>query len=189
MGYGPMCPQANGTSPGPSPVNELLFADQPWFNMYPPPSQQVQSEDCLRVNVYSPANASAAPVMVWIYGGGLMSGDSGGFLYPPESLVAKDVVVVTFNYRLGALGYLAHPDFGDTNFGLYDQIKALEWVQKNIAAFGGDPDNGTIFGQSAGGTSVLALMVSPLSKGLFHGAIAESPAVFESLDIDVSEAG
>jgi para-nitrobenzyl esterase len=125
--------------------------------------------------------------MVFIHGGALTSGSGQG---PYKGIVNQNTVLVTINYRLGFLGYFAHPELGDaTNFGLLDQVKALEWVQKNIAAFGGDPDRVTIFGESAGGTSVLALMVSPLSKGLFHGAIAESPAVFESLDIDVSEAG
>merc|ERR1712057_3141 len=183
--YGPMCPQVNSSV---APVDELLFADQPWNHAMPPPAQQVQSEDCLRVNVYSPANASAAPVMVWIHGGALVTGDSGGFAYPAESLVAKDVVVVTFNYRLGALGYLAHPDFGDTNFGLYDQIKALEWVQKNIAAFGGDPDNVTIFGQSAGGASVAFLLVSPLSEKLFNRAIIQSGDTLQSQNVTAEDA-
>ena len=89
-------------------------------------------------------------------------------------MVGKGVVLVTFNYRLGALGFFAHPDLNNTNFGLFDQIKALEWVQENIEQFGGDPDNVTIFGESAGGASVEMLMVSPLTKGLFHGAIVES---------------
>merc|ERR1711981_541658 len=183
--YGPMCPQANSSA---APVDELLFADQPWNHAMPPPAQQVQSEDCLRVNVYSPANASAAPVMVWIHGGALVTGDSGGFAYPAETLVAKDVVVVTFNYRLGALGYLAHPDFEDTNFGLYDQIKALEWVQKNIAAFGGDPDSVTIFGQSAGGASVAFLLVSPLSEKLFNRAIIQSSDTLQSQNVTAEDA-
>merc|ERR1711977_394473 len=151
---------------------------------------EMSEDECLALNVYSPTTNETAnlPVMVWIHGGALIQGT--GQSYPPESLVAQNTVLVTINYRLGFLGYFAHPELGDaTNFGLLDQIKALEWVQKNIAAFGGDPDRVTIFGESAGGTSVLALMVSPLSKGLFHGAIAESPAVFESLDIDVSKAG
>merc|ERR1711884_625356 len=147
------------------------------------------SEDCLVLNVFSPDlnTTEKAPVMVWIQGGNLMMGSSQDYL--PQSIVSKDVVLVTINYRLGFLGYFAHPDLNATNFGLQDQVKALEWVQKNIGAFGGDPSQVTIFGQSAGGASVLALMVSPLSEGLFQGAISESGAVFESLNVTMSEAG
>ena len=98
-------------------------------------------------------------------------------------------MVVTINYRLGFLGYFAHPDLEDTNFGLLDQVKALEWVQQNIASFGGDPDRVTIFGESAGASSVLALMVCPLAEGLFTNAIAESPALFESVNVTKEEGG
>jgi len=153
------------------------------------------SEDCLFLNVFTPSlnesskneSSNGAPVMVWIHGGALFVGSGAG--YPPQNLAAKGVVVVTINYRLGLLGYFAHPDLNGTNFGLQDQVKALEWVKNNIADFGGNPDQVTIFGQSAGATSVLALMVSPLSEGLFAGAIAESAAPNESLDISMSEAG
>merc|ERR1711959_288583 len=148
------------------------------------------SEDCLFLNVFTPSlneSSNGAPVMVWIHGGGLFTGT--GATYSPENLAAKGVVVVTINYRLGLLGYFAHPDLNGTNFGLQDQVKALEWVKNNIADFGGNPDQVTIFGQSAGAASVLALMVSPLSEGLFAGAIAESAAPIESLDISMSEAG
>ena len=146
------------------------------------------SEDCLQLNVFSPDTntTSKKPVMVFIHGGALTAGSGQG---PYKGIVHQDMVLVTMNYRLGFLGWLAHPELGETNFGLLDQIKALKWVQHNIEAFGGDPDRVTIFGESAGGTSVLALMVSPLSKGLFHGAIAESPAVFESVDITMLNAG
>merc|ERR1711933_433094 len=148
------------------------------------------SEDCLFLNVFTPSlneSSNGAPVMVWIHGGSLFVGSGAG--YPPKNLAAKGVVVVTINYRLGLFGYFAHPDLNGTNFGLQDQVKALEWVKNNIADFGGNPDQVTIFGQSAGATSVLALMVSPLSEGLFAGAIAESAAPNESLDISMSEAG
>ena len=120
------------------------------------------SEDCLVLNVFSPSVSATAkaPVMVWIHGGSLVSGS--GQDYPPQSIVSKDVILVTINYRLGYLGYLAHPELNATNFGLLDQVKALEWVQANIGAFGGDPSQVTIAGESAGGASVQALMVSPL---------------------------
>merc|ERR1711933_56533 len=130
------------------------------------------SEDCLFLNVFTPSlneSSNGAPVMVWIHGGSLFTGT--GATYSPEDLAAKGVVVVTINYRLGLLGYFAYPDLNGTNFGLQDQVKALEWVKNNIADFGGNPDQVTIFGESAGAGSVLALMVSPLSEGLearFH---------------------
>merc|ERR1712057_94373 len=148
------------------------------------------SEDCLFLNVFTPSlneSSNGAPVMVWMHGGGLFTGTGAG--YSPQNLAAKGVVVVTINYRLGLFGYFAHPDLNGTNFGLQDQVKALEWVKNNIADFGGNPDQVTIFGESAGGSSVLALMVSPLSEGLFAGAIAESAAPIESLDVSMSEAG
>merc|ERR1719420_2109435 len=146
------------------------------------------SEDCLGLNVYAPSLAEKLPVMVWIHGGSLDSG--AGSLYPGEVLAnAGNVIVVTINYRLGFLGYIAHPDLNGTNFGLLDQVKALEWVRENIASFGGDPSNVTIFGESAGGASVLALMVSPLSEGLFQRVISESASVMESPNVTVSEGG
>merc|ERR1739848_617031 len=148
------------------------------------------SEDCLFLNVFTPSlneSINGAPVMVWIHVGSLFVGTGAGYL--PENLAAKGVVVVTINYRLGLLGYFAHPDLNGTNFGLQDQVKALEWVKNNIADFGGNPEQVTIFGQSAGAGSVLALMVSPLSEGLFAGAIAESAAPIESPDVSMSEAG
>jgi len=140
----------------------------------------VESEDCLRLNVYSPKlnPLKGAPVMVWIHGGALRYGS--GDAYLPEGFLKKGNVLVTINYRLGELGFFAHPSLVDsgedltTNFGLLDQIKSLEWVKENIKNFGGDPENVTIFGESAGGLSVAALLVSPLSKGLFHKAIVQS---------------
>lgn len=139
------------------------------------------SEDCLSLNIWAPATATKAPVIVWIHGGALLAGSSKEPLYDGAALAAKGVVVVSINYRLGVLGYLAHPELSaesplgvSGNYGLLDQIAALGWVQKNIAAFGGDPDNVTIAGESAGGLSVLYLMASPLAKGLFDKAIAQS---------------
>jgi para-nitrobenzyl esterase len=141
-----------------------------------------QSEDCLTINVWTPgADPNAKrPVMVWIYGGAFIIGTSRLPEYSGVPLAQKGAVVVSFNYRLGQLGFFAHPALeqerpsGPMNFGLLDQVAALEWVQENIAAFGGDPDNVTIFGESAGGQSVLSLMASPLARGLFNKAIAQS---------------
>lgn len=137
------------------------------------------SEDCLTLNVWTPAAVGNAgkPVMVWIHGGALVFGGGGVPLYDGAALAKRDVVVVTINYRLGALGFFAHPALGDggpMNFGLLDQVAALKWVQRNIDAFGGDPGNVTIFGESAGAQSVLALYASPLARGLFHRGIAQS---------------
>ncbi len=140
------------------------------------------SEDCLFLNVWTPdvQAAGTLPVMVWIHGGGLAFGSGGVQVYDGEPLARRGVVIVTLNYRMGALGFFSHPALdaeptGYQNFGLLDQIAALQWVQKNIAAFGGDPGNVTIFGQSAGAESVLALYGSPLARGLFHKGIAQSP--------------
>lgn len=140
-------------------------------------------EDCLYLNVFTQgANAGARrPVMVWIHGGALIFGSGGLDIYDGSALAKRGMVVVTINYRLGALGFFAHPALdkehpgGPNNFGLLDQIAALQWVQKNIASFGGDPAQVTVFGQSAGAQSILALMASPLAPGLFRSAIAESP--------------
>jgi para-nitrobenzyl esterase len=141
-------------------------------------------EDCLSLNVYAPARADRGkklPVMFWIHGGSLVTG--AGSLYGPAELVARDVVVVTINYRLGALGFLAHPALSaetpagaSGNYGMVDQVAALRWTQRNIRRFGGDPGNVTIFGESSGGTSVHTQLVSPLARGLFAKAIAQSGA-------------
>ncbi len=142
------------------------------------------SEDCLYLNVFAPApataprHASGLPVMVWIHGGALVGGESND--YNPSGLVADGVIVVTINYRLGALGFLAHPALADHpggpsgDYGLMDQQAALRWVRGNIRAFGGNPANVTIFGESAGGQSVLLQIASPTAHGLFARAIAES---------------
>ena len=142
------------------------------------------SEDCLTLNVWTPypAPAKQAPVMVWIHGGAFLNGGSSIAYYSGQNITEKSgVVVVSINYRLGALGFLAHPSLGSGsgNYGLQDQQAALGWVQKNIAAFGGDPNNVTVFGESAGGISICLHLVSPGSKGLFHRAIMESGACLE----------
>jgi para-nitrobenzyl esterase len=141
-----------------------------------------QSEDCLTLNVWSPQAAKNAPVMVWIHGGAHRLGSGTFAIYDGTELARQGVVLVTINYRLGLLGYFAHPaisaanprDEALGNYGLMDQQAALRWVQENIAAFGGDPSNVTVFGESAGGASVIYLLASPKSKGLFAKAIVES---------------
>jgi para-nitrobenzyl esterase len=142
-----------------------------------PFGQASMSEDCLFLNVFTPRTGGRHPVMVWIHGGALVTGESND--YNPAKLAGDDVTVVTINYRLGALGFLAHPALADANgqsgdYGLMDQQAALRWVQRNIARFGGDPRNVTIFGESAGGLSTLAQVASPAARGLFARAIAES---------------
>ncbi len=141
------------------------------------------SEDCLYLNVWTPAKSPDAklPVMVWIHGGGHTTGSGAASFYEGTRLARQGVVVVTINYRLGPFGYLAHPllskesDRGVSgNYGLLDQVAALRWARRNIAAFGGDPGCVAIFGESAGAVSVCRLMVSPLAEGLFHRAIAQS---------------
>ncbi|GFO28692.1 carboxylic ester hydrolase [Plakobranchus ocellatus] len=133
-----------------------------------------QSEDCLYINVHAPAGLSrSVPVMVWIHGGGYRTGH--GAPYNGERLAAKGVVMVSFNYRLDALGFLSmENDLMPGNYGMLDQVAALKWVKDNIASFGGDPQRVTIFGESAGSTSVSLLLLSPLARGLFQGAIMES---------------
>jgi para-nitrobenzyl esterase len=140
------------------------------------------SEDCLTLNVWKPAHAHKAPVIVWIYGGALAFGSSAEPFYDGSNFAKRNVVFVSFNYRLGPLGWLALPALSKEsphgvsgNYGLLDQIAALKWVRKNIAAFGGDPGNVTIMGESAGALSVTYLLSSPLARGLFQKAIAESP--------------
>lgn len=144
-----------------------------------------QSEDCLYLNVKTPTPDKAAklPVMVWIHGGDHQDGSAAEIFYDGIAIPEKDVVLVTINYRLGLMGYFAHPELKEEsaqdvagNYGTLDQIAALKWVQQNIESFGGDPDNVTIFGESAGGESVLHMLSSPLAKGLFHRAIMQSPA-------------
>jgi len=142
------------------------------------------SEDCLYLNVWTTkvgATAPRRPVMVWIHGGGFFAGFGGEERHNGARLAEKGAVVVTLNYRLGALGFFAHPGLAaesphgaSGNYGLLDQIAALQWVRRNISQFGGDPRRVTIFGESAGGTSVGVLLASPLAKGLFNRGILES---------------
>ncbi|PIX67382.1 MAG: carboxylesterase [Sphingomonadales bacterium CG_4_10_14_3_um_filter_58_15] len=139
------------------------------------------SEDCLTLNIWAPENATNAPVFVWIHGGSLTTGSGGDPLYDGSTLAKRGIIVVSINYRLGALGYLAHPALSaespeqvSGNYGLLDQIEALRWIQRNIAAFGGDPGKVAVAGESAGALSVMYLMTAPEARGLFHKAIAES---------------
>ena len=146
-----------------------------------------KSEDCLYLNVWTPAKSfnQKLPVLVWIYGGGFNAGSTAEPWYDGEKLAQKGVVFVSIAYRVGQLGFLAHielsnenPDHVSGNYGLLDQIAGLKWIQKNIAAFGGDPHKVTIFGESAGAISVSMLCASPLAKGLFRGAISQSGGSF-----------
>ncbi len=162
---------ARGAAPGQAPAPAA------------PPREPASSEDCLFANVWTSATSASdkRPVMVWIYGGGFFTGSGGMAWYDGENLAAKGPVIVTLNYRLGPLGFFAHPDLakeaghpGSGNYGMMDAIAALQWVKRNIAAFGGDPNKVTVAGESAGAIMVGALVGSPQAKGLFTRAIAES---------------
>lgn len=153
----------------------------------------IKSEDCLTLNVFMPAlkPAGVLPVMVWIHGGGFQTGSA---IIEGEGLARQGVVLVSINYRLGVLGFLAHPGLSQEsphhssgNYGLLDQIEALKWVQQNIASFNGDPGNVTVFGQSAGATSIAYLLNSPLAEGLFRRAILESPSRLGMPDAHLSQ--
>lgn len=172
--FGPECMQSPNAMGGP--FRDLRTKREPI------------SEDCLYLNIWTPANSprQRLPVMVWIYGGGFKGGSSSLPYYDGEALAKKGAVVVSFNYRVGVFGFLAHPDLraesphhaaGD--YGLLDMVAALQWVRDNIAAFGGNPQRVTIFGESAGSVAVNYLMASPLAKGLFQGAMGESGAGVE----------
>jgi para-nitrobenzyl esterase len=175
--FGPIAPQAPAVPGITSPSD--------------PDATEQQSEDCLSLNVWTPEvpetpathPGTGRPVMVWIHGGGFTSGSGSVFLYRGGSLVRNgDVVVVTINYRLGALGFLGHRGMGDGddligNWGLHDQVAALTWVQENIAAFGGDPTNVTVFGESAGAFSIAALLGLPRAGALFKRAVVQSGGV------------
>ena len=150
----------------------------------------VQSEDCLFLNVYAPASSqpkSKLPVMFWIHGGGYFAGASSEPRHNGDFLPLKGVVLVTFNYRLGVFGFLATADLAKEangaagNYGLFDMVAALQWVKANISQFGGDPNNVTVFGESAGSFAVSTLIVSPMASGLFHKAIGESGAAFKGV--------
>lgn len=161
---------------GPKPMQLNVFGD---MNS----RSKSMSEDCLYLNVWTPAKSAKEkrPVLVYFYGGGWVAGDGSEPRYDGESMAQKGIVAVTVNYRLGVFGYMSHPEFtresehhASGNYGYLDQREALRWVRANIAAFGGDPNQVTIAGESAGSCSVSAQMASPLSKGLFHRAIGES---------------
>ena len=162
--FGPECFQ-------PKPQLSNIYAGNP----------MPMSEDCLTLNIWAPNKARNAPVFFWIYGGALAGGSSRDQLYDGARLASQGIVVVSINYRLGVLGWLAHPELSKEsplgvsgNYGLLDQIEALQWVRRNIGAFGGDPANVTIAGESAGGLSVMYLLAAPPARGLFAKAIAES---------------
>ena len=147
-------------------------------------------EDCLYLNVWSPARSGEGrlPVLVYFYGGGFVAGDGSEPRYDGQAMARKGIVALTVNYRLGVFGFLAHPELSKEsphhasgNYGLMDQVAALQWVRRNIEAFGGDPGRVTIAGESAGSISVSALMASPLAKGLFAGAIGESGSLMGTL--------
>lgn len=163
--FGPACPQPVSRS------GSIYHSELPSV-----------SEDCLSLNVWVPEGAQNAPVFVWIHGGSLVTGAGSQDMYDGARLARETgLIVVTVNYRLGVLGYLAHPELSaespqniSGNYGLKDQVAALQWVERNISAFGGNPENVTIAGESAGALSVVLLMVSPEARGLFDKAIAQS---------------
>src|SRR6516225_9495963 len=158
--------------------------------------EEPQSEDCLYLNIWTPkADNKQRPVMVWIHGGAFRIGSGAQIIYDGSSLARRgDVVVVTINYRLGPFGFLRLADLTDGkipstgNEGLLDQIAALEWVRDNIAQFGGDPANVTIFGESAGGGKVCTLLAMPAARGLFHRAIVQSGAAIRLRERDRAHA-
>ena len=177
--FGPACYQPTSRSAS-------IYSDDP----------PAMSEDCLSLNIWAPADAHAAPVFVWIHGGALVGGYGSASMYDGSKLAERGVVVVSINYRLGVLGYLAHPALSaessqriSGNYGLLDQIAALRWVKQNIAAFGGDTANVTIAGESAGALSVMYLMASPEARGLFSKAIAESAYMISTPELRESHFG
>lgn len=153
------------------------------------------SEDCLFLNIWAPANARNAPVVVWIHGGSLTTGAGSEEMYDGARMAQQGIIVVTINYRLGVLGYLAHPELSfenggvSGNYGLLDQIAALRWINRNIAAFGGDASNVTIAGESAGALSVMYLMAAPGARGLFSKAIAQSAYMISAPELRGSRFG
>lgn len=165
----------------------------PQLGSYPKDAPaEATSEDCLYLNIWKPlvTTEEKLPVMLWIHGGSLRNGSASIPLYAGDQLARHGVIVVTANYRLGVLGFLAHPDLtkesrnqSSGNYGLMDQIAALTWIQQNISAFGGDPGNVTVFGQSSGAISISALIASALAKGLFHRAIGQSGGLFEPIEL------
>jgi para-nitrobenzyl esterase len=177
--FGPACLQ-------PFPMPRSIYTDVPGR----------MDEDCLYLNVWTPADARNAPVIVWVHGGAFTSGMGHEAIYDGAKFARQGVIVVSINYRLGVLGYLANPELSaesalgvSGNYGLMDQIEALRWVRRNIAAFGGDPANVTIAGESAGGLSVAYLMISPQARGLFAKAIAESAYLISTPDLKAARFG
>jgi len=174
------------TAFGPSPMQNKPVPFSMWTEEFLIAKEPI-SEDCLYLNVWTPAKTAAEkrPVLVWIYGGGFGSGGSSAPIYDGEAMAKKGIVFVSINYRVGIFGFFSHPELSresghhaSGNYGLMDQLAALEWVRKNIPAFGGDPEKLTVAGQSAGSMSVNCLVASPLAKGLFIRAIGESGAFF-----------
>ncbi|SOD80549.1 carboxylesterase/lipase family protein [Spirosoma fluviale] len=181
---------------GPSPVQGSPNPFGPWSAEFLIPKEPI-SEDCLYLNVWTGAKSATEkrPVLVWIYGGGFNSGGTGVPIYDGEATAKKGVIFVSMNYRVGPFGFFSHPELtkesgrnASGNYGLMDQIAALQWVKQNIARFGGDPANVTIAGQSAGSMSVNALVASPVAKNLFTKAIAESGANFSRPAATLSQA-
>jgi para-nitrobenzyl esterase len=184
--FGPACMQ-------PTPPEMISFGpgtEQPLMYVEPVP---VMSEDCLYLNVWSPVSTEEnknadMPVMVWIHGGGFTTGYGSMSVYDGEALARQGVIVVSINYRMGVFGFFAHPELSAenpdgvaANFGVTDQVAALRWVRENISAFGGNPENVTIFGESAGSWAVSLMMATPMSEGLFQKAIGESGAYFYAM--------
>ena len=170
---------------GPSPIQNSPKPFLCWTEEFIAKPEPL-SEDCLYLNVWTPAKKAneKLPVFVWIYGGGLSSGSANCDIYDGAELAKQGIVFVSLNYRVGVLGFMAHPELSaesghnaSGNYGFMDQLQALKWINENIAAFGGDPDNVTIAGQSAGSFSVNAQIASPLAKGLFQKAICQSGGI------------
>jgi para-nitrobenzyl esterase len=179
MGFGPACIQ-------PMNAGDSIYAND----------LRPTSEDCLTLNIWARADAFRAPVFVWIHGGALWGGSSKEALYDGTQLAARGTVVVSINYRLGVLGFLAHPELSaesplgiSGNYGLLDQIEALRWIKRNIGAFGGDPSKVTIAGESAGGLSVMYLMAAPDARGLFSKAIAQSAYMISTPELKQARFG
>ncbi|GAB2786069.1 carboxylesterase family protein [Rhabdobacter roseus] len=182
---------------GPSPMQRVPEPFGPWSAEYLIPKEPI-SEDCLYLNVWTQPTAKnqpLRPVLVWVYGGGFNSGGSGVPIYDGEAMARRGIVFVSINYRVGPFGFLAHPELSQEspakasgNYGLLDQLAALQWVQQNIARLGGDPAQVTIAGQSAGSMSVNCLVASPLGKGLFNKAIAQSGASFARPQLTLAQA-
>jgi para-nitrobenzyl esterase len=177
--FGPACFQ-------PQPTLSNIYVREP----------KPMSEDCLRLNIWTPTGAHNAPVFFWIHGGSLLTGVGGDPMYNGARMAARGIVVVTINYRVGVLGWLAHPELSKEsplgisgNYGLLDQIEALRWVEANISSFGGDPSNMTIAGESAGALSVMFLMASPEARGLFSKAIAQSAYMITTPELKQSRFG